>query len=101
MKLVDHVLKEHRTIHVYKWKQRFVVRIVPKDHVVARQRGCQKAFYMDVWTNFWLTTSKRWRMGSEVHDLRREFDAFDQAICFLKCQGFTIKHPRKLPRFFG
>jgi len=98
MKLKDHILKEHRNIPIFKDGKRFLLRVVPKEHPIAKIRDCRKQFYMDVWNSWLHPVSKRYIISFEVISLRNEFDTIEEILQFAKEQGFKIKHPSKLSK---
>jgi hypothetical protein len=97
MKLEDHVLKEHRVLHMIKDDKRFLLRIVPKTSLVARISQCthpELQFYADVWNDFKIKASRTWHPCFEVIDLRGEYASVTEAIQHFKDMRFEFLHPR-------
>lgn len=98
MKLEDHVLKEHRTVHMTKDGQRYLLRIVSKTNPVCRldknDGKSHKAFYADVWGEFKLKKSRIWCVGFEQAQFRSEHDSIKEALESFRQKGFSLLHPR-------
>jgi hypothetical protein len=93
MKIKNHVLQEHRNIPMLKNGKRFILRIVPKEHPVARIRDCKANYYCDVWDTFQMR-DKKWRVGLEEQKYRGEFATFEEVLASFKREGFKLLHPK-------
>jgi len=99
MKLEDHVLKEHRVLHMIRNGKRFLLRVVPKTHPTGIcQRGIcthpELPYYADVWNEFKIKVSHTWHPCGEVKELRGEHASVAEAIKHFKQLGFKFLHPR-------
>lgn len=105
MKLEDHVLKEHRVLHMLRDGKRYLLRIVLKPYPAAQycERGIcthpDMPYYADVWNEFKIKVSRTWHPCGEVRELRGEYPSVAEAIKHFKKLGFKFLHPRSRLRF--
>jgi len=104
MKLEDHVLNEHRVLHMVRDGKRYLLRVVPKTSPVARTSICthpELAYYADVWNEFKIKVTRTWHPCFEAVKFRGEYASVAEAIQHFKQLGFKFLHPRRrLTPFF-
>jgi hypothetical protein len=97
MKLENHVLKEHRVLHMIRDGKRYLLRVVLKTGPVARREVCthpELPYYADVWNEFKLKVTRTWHPCFEATEFRGEYASVVEAIQHFKQLGFKFLHPR-------
>jgi hypothetical protein len=101
MKLEDHILKEHRVLHMLRDNKRYLLRVVLKTNPMAYRAPFlhpDLPYYADVWNEFKIKVSRTWHPCFEAQEFRGEYASVTEAIQHFKQLGFKFLHPRAISK---